>query len=331
MNVNLPHCEVIAEYKDLDEATWLKLRHTGIGGSDAGAVLGYNKYKSAFTVAMEKTGRYVPKDISGEEVVAVGNIMEPIIRRQIMPEYLKEQGIEAQIIDPEAMYRSLAYPYVIINPDGFILLPNGKMVGLEIKTGSSYTLPAWGGRGGDLVPDSYYAQVQHYMGGTGLDEWWVFGMIGNERIFRIVPRNEKFLDDLLAAEGDLWEAIETNDPLNFPLPGGTEADQEAIMALGLPQVDETADLDDSRMDIQRYIDLGVEIKDREEERKRLRQKIQVSLGQYKYGDTSLYRITNSVYSYSTLDKTKLKKDYPEIVEQYSKQSEASRLFIKSKL
>ena len=42
-------------YQDKDE--WLSLRKGYIGGSDAGAVLGMNPYKSAYSLWAEKTGK----------------------------------------------------------------------------------------------------------------------------------------------------------------------------------------------------------------------------------------------------------------------------------
>ncbi len=36
---------------------WLKDRNKGIGGSDAGSVLGLNPWKSAYTLWCEKTGK----------------------------------------------------------------------------------------------------------------------------------------------------------------------------------------------------------------------------------------------------------------------------------
>ena len=39
----------------MDKLQWLKERQCGIGGSDVGAILGVNKYKTPFEVYLEKT------------------------------------------------------------------------------------------------------------------------------------------------------------------------------------------------------------------------------------------------------------------------------------
>ena len=40
-----------------DRDQWLAERRTGIGGSDAGAILGVNKYRTALDVYLDKTGQ----------------------------------------------------------------------------------------------------------------------------------------------------------------------------------------------------------------------------------------------------------------------------------
>ena len=181
--LNIPQCEIIAKYEDIDHDQWLGYRDTGIGGSDSGAVLAISKYTSPFLLCMEKTGRVKPKDLSDNEAVTMGNVLEPLIRDNIVQPFIKEKlDIDVEVIAPDAMYRNKDNPFMIINPDGFLMLNDGKfdtdLVGLEIKTGSSYVLKDWGGKDGDKVPPTYYSQVQHYLAGTGLDEWWIVGLIG---------------------------------------------------------------------------------------------------------------------------------------------------------
>ena len=48
------------EYKEIsykNEDEWLDIRKKGIGGSDAGAIMGKNKYKNIIDVWKDKTGR----------------------------------------------------------------------------------------------------------------------------------------------------------------------------------------------------------------------------------------------------------------------------------
>lgn len=48
---------MINKYKWKTHEEWLELRKAYIGGSEAGAIIGMNPYKSAYTLWAEKTGR----------------------------------------------------------------------------------------------------------------------------------------------------------------------------------------------------------------------------------------------------------------------------------
>ena len=59
---------------------WLDNRLKGIGGSDAGSVLGMNKYKSAYALWCEKTGR-IHKNIDNERM-RFGRDMEDYVAKR---------------------------------------------------------------------------------------------------------------------------------------------------------------------------------------------------------------------------------------------------------
>lgn len=348
-SINLPACDIIGAYKDMTEADWLQHRTTGLGGSDAGGVLGLSKYSSPLAVWMDKTGRSIPDDLSDNEFVQMGNLLEPFIRRELVAPYIKEKmGFEVEVIDPTHMYRSKKIPFIIINTDGFLRVQTGKwrhthnnldpvnphvsidkLVGLEIKTGNSYVLPQWGGVDGDELPDSYYAQVQHYMAGTGLDEFWVFGLIGNQRLLRIVPRNELFIADMIEKEAAFWELVKLNDPLYAPLPTGSDADMKALFELGNPQEETTVDLSDMKQELNRLEFYTFEIKQLEIKKKLEQQKILMALGQSKYGETEEFEVTYSRFERSSFDKTKFMKDHPGMLDPYITFSESGRLSVKN--
>lgn len=55
---------------------WLGMRNKGIGGSDAGVIMGDNQWKSKYQLWLEKTGQAEPEDISGKESVYWGTVLE---------------------------------------------------------------------------------------------------------------------------------------------------------------------------------------------------------------------------------------------------------------
>ena len=62
-----------------DKENWLAMRKAGIGGSDAAAVIGLSRWKSPFQVWLEKTGQTEPDDLSNNEYVYWGTVLEQAV------------------------------------------------------------------------------------------------------------------------------------------------------------------------------------------------------------------------------------------------------------
>lgn len=321
--IALPGCEVLAEYP-IDETVWHQLRAEGIGGSDAGIIMGANRYETPLSLWMLKTGRSEPRE--GSEATEMGSLLEPFIRRELVEPYLLEHewadGI--RIIEPAAMYRSLTHEWMLANTDGFIEL-DGTLCGLEIKTGNSYQLQHWkDGR----VPETYWWQVQHYMAVTGLTTWIVFGVIGNRRIVRRIEADEAAIEELTEHEKNFWALVERNDPLWAPIATGHDRDMDALMELGSPQTEDTADLEPVELSLRRYIDLGEQLKDVKEQRERAKQLVLQQMGNARYGQVGNLQVTFSRYTVARLDAKRLKAERPEIAAEYTKETETGRLSVK---
>lgn len=206
---------------------WLKLRQTGIGGSDAGAIMGLNKYATALTVFFAK--KDFSKDCSDLPAVEWGNILEDPIRQKTKEE------LQIVIEKVPGMFRSKARPYMNANLDGLVYVDGEKEIaghvvsglgGHEIKTSRTGD-----GFSGDEVPDSYYAQVQHYMAVTGLS-WFILTVFSFESYkgrHYFIARDECFIQDLLKSECIFW----TNNVLadTPPAPTGTTDETELLKSM----------------------------------------------------------------------------------------------------
>jgi predicted phage-related endonuclease len=60
-------------------AAWLEERKKGIGGSDAPAVCGVDPWRDALTVWSQKVGLLEAEDLSGNEAVEAGLVLEAAI------------------------------------------------------------------------------------------------------------------------------------------------------------------------------------------------------------------------------------------------------------
>lgn len=154
---------MIIQIESRDE--WLKARQAqGIGGSEAGAVLGVNKYQSNVDLWELKTGRREPPDLSENAAVQFGKYAEPLLRelfKQDYPEYIVNYH-EFWI------YVNDQYPFIFATLDGELTAPDGSRGILEIKTTTIQNKSQWDEWDG-RIPDSYYAQILHQMAATGWD------------------------------------------------------------------------------------------------------------------------------------------------------------------
>ena len=163
-------------------------RSTGLGGSDIGAVLGLNPWKSPYQVYREKVGEESP--FEGNLQTRFGSYAEEFVAR----EYCDRTGRQVQRYN--AMLRHPTAP--IIGHVDRLVIPDGAKrasyrqeirtdLGLEAKTASAFATgrdSEWGEDGTDLIPESYLVQVATYQALTGCQYWDLAVLFGNQE-FRI--------------------------------------------------------------------------------------------------------------------------------------------------
>lgn len=141
-----------------DMQHWRQMRSPGIGGSDAGAIIGMSKWSSIDDVFNVKTGLKKSPDISNNDAVIYGNKAETLLRELFkldFPEFEVYHNNLEILIDDE-------YDFLRASVDGEILKsPHGLGV-LEIKTSTPRDNEAWA-EWENRIPDSYYCQVLHYL------------------------------------------------------------------------------------------------------------------------------------------------------------------------
>ena len=139
---------------------WLAFRRTGIGGSDAAAILGKSHFKTNVKVWEEKTGLIEPDDISDKEQVKYGKAVEDLLLQMFAldnPEY-------EVISNKKIVYRR---GFMFASLDGELVeKATGELGIYEGKTAEIHKkieLEKWNKR----VPDYYYVQILHYLIVTG--------------------------------------------------------------------------------------------------------------------------------------------------------------------
>lgn len=184
---------ILTSIKDMDRTQWLLTRRQGIGGSDAGIIMGLNKYKTAFELWLDKTGQVLPDESAGEAAYW-GNQMEEVVAK----EFEKRTG--KKVRRSNMMYQHPEHDFMLANVDRFIV---GEDALLECKTASAYLAKEWES---DEVPATYLVQIQHYLAVTGKSKAYVAVLIGgNKFIWKEIDRDEELINQIIAFELDFWE------------------------------------------------------------------------------------------------------------------------------
>jgi predicted phage-related endonuclease len=195
--------------------------------------------------------------------------------------------------------------------------------GLEIKTASVFEKKEWIG---DNIPDSYYAQVQHYMVVTGLRQFFVLALVGAELFLKRIQYNESFARILIEKEKEFWEEYVLKNQI--PAPIGLPNEDDCIERLFPSSIEETISVPDLEEKAEEYIKINEQIKDLEEIKRRIVQEIKMKIGNAKVCFAGNHKITWIRYQQTRIDTDRLKAEAPDIYERFSKTIETSRLMIK---
>ena len=305
--------EQTAEYQTRQE--WLKERQKGIGGSDAGAICGLNPYKSRLALYLEKIGETKP--VQENEMMYWGNVLEDIVAK----EFERRSGLKVR--EEHKILKSATHPFMIANVDRLIV---GLDEGLECKTANAYVKEQWTN---GKVPDSYMAQIQHYMAVTGYKAWWIAVLIGgNDFRYQRVERDDEFINMLTELEFDFW----FNHVLRGVMPDadGSESSTKIINEM-FPSADIgsekllSSDVDNLISDFIDYADLEKRYGILKEE---TANKIKMILEDKEKGLTSNYIVNWKNCTTNRIDSKKLQMEQPEIYSKYLKPSAYRKFSIK---
>ena len=149
--------------RGMSREEWLEERRKSLGGSDMGAVLGLNKYRSPYTVWAEKTGRIGEEPEN--EAMRVGRDLEPYVASRF--EEVSRKGVRRM----NYLLRREDCPHLHANIDRQIL---GESSGLECKTANALNMKRYAV--GEF-PESYYAQCVTYLAVTGWERWFLAALV----------------------------------------------------------------------------------------------------------------------------------------------------------
>ncbi|OQP08492.1 hypothetical protein B1691_15050 [Geobacillus sp. 47C-IIb] len=307
---------VLAETANMDHLEWLRLRQKGIGGSDAAAIAGLNKWKSPVAVYFEKIGQSSEESLNSEAAYW-GTVLEDVVAQ----EFSKRTGLKVR--RRNAILQHPEHSHMLANVDRLIV---GRKEGLECKTASEHLKEEWKD---NEVPAQYLIQCQHYMAVTGFDSWWIAVLIGgNKFIYKKIERDEEIIQYLIQIESDFWN----NHVLkkNPPMFDGSEASSDLLKALyPTAKFDEEIQLPPGAVElIAKYEQAKQEEAEAAERRKEAENQLKAMLGEYERAFAGDRVVTWKNIVSHRVDTKLLKAKYPDIYQEVTKASISRRFAIK---
>lgn len=315
MNISQIKKHAIAHKLEDSRDEWLKQRNKGLGGSDAGSVLGLSPYKSAYTLWAEKTG-LIDSHIPDNEAMRVGRDLEQYVAER----FTEATGLKVQ--RSGYSFQSKEHPWMLGNVDRLIV---GENAGLECKTANALTKTDYSG--GD-IPAAYYAQCYHYMAVTGADAWYIAILVmGKGFYWHKIERDEAEIEALISAEKDFWQLVQDRKP---PALDGSDSTKESLMWRDEPLEPEDVfrDMEDLADLLEKRAKLDTEEKALKELKAICDNQIRDAMGAYTKGKYENYSVTYKPRVTVTVNKRKLEQEFPEAWEECTSESPSRPLLIK---
>ncbi len=293
---------------------WLRLRKSGIGGSDAGAICGVNPYSSAMKVFQDKTSEAVEEQDS--EAIRIGHDLE---------EYVAQRFTEAtglKVRKSNFMYRSVEHPFMIADVDRLIV---GEDAGVECKTTSAYNADKWADGN---IPLHYVMQCYHYMAVTGKKVWYIAAVIlGREFTYRRLEWDDDLIEQLISIEADFWNNHVAKGVI--PPPDGSRACDEVLeqyfhtakkaSAIALVGFDEK---------LRRREEILGFISELQEEQKQIEQEVKLFMRDNELASSDSFRVSWKNIDSTKLDTKRIKEECPELYADYGKVSHSRRFEVR---
>ena len=295
---------------------WLEDRRKGIGGSDVGAVLGLNKYKSPYTLWAEKSGLLHTDEVDNESM-RIGRDLEDYVARR----FIEATGHE--VITSDYSFQSKAHPFMLANVDRLL---TDEPCGLECKTASALT--RYDFENGD-IPPSYYCQCMHYMAVTGLKKWYIAILVMGKGFYWFeINRDEEEIKALIEAEAEFWNKVETGEA---PQIDGTTSTAATLGALFNRSHDKECVLGhEAETAINMIYNINKKIKELKEQKILYENIVKRDMQDAEKAEVEDYTVKWTRKDTERFSQSDLKKYEPSIYKRFSKKATSERFVVKKK-
>jgi putative phage-type endonuclease len=198
---------------NMSKEDWLAYRMNGIGASEAGTIMGLNKYLSSIALFDQKVGRR-PQWTEENESMFWGKIHEEtvadawqywdgtpesMIKNKNSGEVMRKcRRINAYLVNPDT-------PWLFASLDRTINRNEEKDEGaLEIKTISGWSAKQWEAE----IPPSYVVQLQQQLHVADF-AYGELALLKDGRQMEVIPfeRNQVIIDGIIRQTKEFWERV----------------------------------------------------------------------------------------------------------------------------
>ena len=322
---------------DKTEEEWLELRKGGIGGSDAGTVCGVNAYKSPYALWAEKT-HTVEVEFTGNEATKWGHRLERVVAEAYAEDYSRA------IVEWPVILKSEENPFMFANLDFLEVEPSDEFPAgqvttwrfrevppnvlgiLEVKTSGIATHGNAAHWANDQIPQSYMLQGYHYGIVTGIEKVTFAALVGGQGLqVREMQWDDSIAENIVIAESQFWDMVQLGIA---PEVDGSDA-TEAVQQQRYPRHEEGKEFKGDSTFGALWDEFNHAKKTAEEadqRRKELRAKIIETIGNAEFASVNgipvlSYKAGKDVES---LDTDRIKREAPEIFQQFKKVRPGSR-------
>jgi putative phage-type endonuclease len=193
--------DVIAD-RNADFQGWLDAHQRGIGASEIAAVMGRHRFMSRLKLWAIKTKRIFPDDLSDNEAVYWGNVLEGTVIEELQ----KRTGRD---IEPSGtLVQSREHPWMLATVDGWASMGT---VPVEVKTTGGVHIGDWA----DGAPEYNVWQLQQQMAVTGTDMAMtavLVGTYGFRLLWQDVERDAEKIAEIISWGDWFWGYVERDEP-----------------------------------------------------------------------------------------------------------------------
>lgn len=283
---------------EMPHEEWLRYRKKGIGGSDAGAICGVNKYRSAVSVFLDKTTEQTSE--FDNEAMRQGRDLEQYVAER----FCEETG--KKVRRANAIFSHSELSFMLANVDRLVV---GENAGLECKTASAFSADKWAD---GSIPPEYEVQCNHYMAVTGADAWYIACVIlGKEFIWHRIERDEELIATIEELEKDFWQNNVIANVMPAP-DGSSSVDSYINSRYADSDPEQSVDITTYDGALKRREEITVLEKKLGVEKKQIEQEVKQYMQEAETAYSNSYEVKWKTVESKRVDTKKLKSEYPEV-------------------